>query len=171
MRRIALNAMREEMFGCMRGARPVEPAPLVEFLADETHSELLCEGLSLLGTVHGHLGQPREMVAAWRRAWKLAPASACLSCGNSLAWDFWERRDALEPADRAFALEVSRTVVRELGDARGDDALRAAFLDTLACCQWMNGEREAAIATVERCLELVPGNDEYTRRLEAFRAG
>jgi thioredoxin-related protein len=169
MRRMAIGQMREEMFGCMRGARPVEPAPLVAFLADEEHPSLVCEGWSVLGTIYRHMDDPTNMMAAWRKAWESAPDAERASCGNSLAWDYWEMREALSDDERAFALKVSQEATDELGDARGDDALRAAFLDTLACSYFMNDERESAIETAAECVRLVPGALEYRNRLASFQ--
>lgn len=172
LRTIAINELREEMLGCMRGARPVDPAPLEELLAGERRAVLLYEGWSALGTVYRHLGRTDEMVAAWREAWRNAPGDEERSiCGNALAWDFWEARDELPERERAFALRAARRAVDLLGDARGDDALRAAYLDTLACANHMNGETERAVELIEECRRLAPDAAEYAERLAAFRPG
>jgi len=170
MRRMAIAQMREEMFGCMRGARPVDPDPLVEFLEDEEHPSLACEGWSVLATVHRHLGDPNGMVEAWRSAWDVAPDDERAATGNALAWDFWMLRAKLDPEELAFALEASEEACTLLGDARGDDALRAAYLDTLACCYLMNGRRDRAVETMQECVRLAPSTPEYVQRLAEFRA-
>ena len=33
---------------------------------------------------------------------------------------------------------------------------RACYLDTLACCQSMNGMRKEAIETIDLCIQLAP---------------
>lgn len=172
-RRMALGILREKLWGCMRDP-DVEPDPaeLAAFLDDEEHPELLSGGWLLMGTVLHELGRHRESLRAYRRAWKRVPTDSLAGVGNGIAWGFWLQREHLSPSDRRFALEVARAALRayeEQAPVQEPDVL-ATFLDTLACCHFLRGERAEALALLERCVALCPGVRLYVQRLADFRA-
>lgn len=171
MRLLAINNMREEMFGCMRGALPVDPNPMLAFLAEERHPDLLHEGWAILGAVYRHLEDAPKAVEAHRNSWRSVPEGKRDSSGNRLAWDLWLLREAISAEDRRFALDVSLAATEALGEANGDELLRAAYLDTLACCYFMNGKRSKAVAVMQRCMKLAPNEPAYRARLDQFQSG
>ena len=170
-RRMTLGIVREQLWGCMRDPElEVDPTPLLAFLADETHASLLSEAWLLLGAVHEELGDGAGSRAAYRAAWEHVQEDQLAPVGNGVAWGFWEQRDELTRAEKRFALRVARRAVEAIGDARGDGVLLAQYLDTLACCAYMNGKRREALALAERCRELAPQQEEFRTRYEQFKA-
>ena len=65
-----------------------------------------------------------------------------------------------DDSSKAFGLEVA------LAAAEGSSS--ANVLDTLACCYFMNGMTEKALATIDRCIELQPDNADWKKRRTEF---
>ncbi len=150
----------------------MELGPLYEFLEDERYEENLFQGWYEVWKYEGSAFKNAEDPArrkkhrkAWSRAahrlWKHVPEGKIARYGNYIAWSFYEHAEALSAAEKSFALEVA---LRAAGQAPRD----AAVIDTLACCLFMNGEREKALAEVLRCMALDPENEQWQKRHRTF---
>jgi len=164
------NVAFAEIRSTIKGADDL--GQLEEFLASETHEGILFEGWNIIYSVHQQASQktenPEEAAAARSRArsaavelWKHAPEQYQAGLGNMIAWSYYEAADELSKDDRAFALSVAETAAK----ASSEDV---NVLDTYACCLFMNGKVKQAIAQAERCIELDPDNEEWTRRRDEF---
>lgn len=149
--------------------------PIRALLAEETDPGILYSGWSWIYRVQGFLatrpGAEAESAKhatlareAARRAWPHCPAVERSLFGNEIAWSFYEQRDALAPDEKAFALEVAQQVARLAPEDPN-------VLDTWACCLFMNGRADEALALVERCIQLEPENAAWKDRLAELRAG
>jgi tetratricopeptide (TPR) repeat protein len=78
---------------------------------------------------------------------------------NSLAWLAARCRRQL-----ALAENHAKKAVELAPDTPG-------YLDTLAEVQFQSGRKEAAIATMKRCIELDPDRPYYRKQLKRFEAG
>ena len=172
MRRQRLGVLREELWGCMRDPELApDPTPLVAFLEQEEHPELLCDGWLLMGSVQDELGHTAASLRAFREAWKHVPESQVAPVGNGIAWGFWVQRDELTAEDKRFALEVAKRATREFEEVNTDPDALAQYLDTLACCHFMAGDRAKARELMKRCIELSPEVQEFEERLALFERG
>jgi hypothetical protein len=172
MRQIAFQEVSEKINAGFQKNQTVNTSLMTAFLEEETHPELLFQGWSSLGQMHGFLGKRAsdagddaaadehqgELRSAMRMAWKYVPTEQVVGFGNSLAWTFYEARDALSADDKAFALEVAA----KAAETSKDDV---NVLDTYACCLAMNGKKDEAIRQVQRCIELDPENQQWKDRL------
>jgi hypothetical protein len=171
MRRASLGLLREQLWGCMRDPDlEPDPAELVTFLRREEHPELLCDGWLLMGSVRNELGQTAASVDAFRQAWKHVPDAQRAAVGNGIAWGLWLQRDQLTPADKRFALDVAKKATETFEATSADPEALAQYLDTLACCHHMVGNRTKARQLMKRCIELAPRVREYAERLASFDA-
>ena len=170
-RRLLFDRVVEQTLDVPRGELP-DPQPLVDYLANETDSALIHQGhdlISRLYTAHAEKNaddaakaeEHRSKAFASRKlAWKHCPDEGREGFGNALAWSLWEEREGLDDDAKAFALEVAMAAAKSSNDAN--------VLDTLACCYYMNGNAEKAIATIDRCIELQPDNAEWPKRRKMF---
>lgn len=166
-------ALAETMQTVLRSSDP-KADELLQFLADETDSEMLFQGHELISRICSYRLQTatgdeanahrRQLLASYRIAWTNRPEGSTSAFGNSVAWSLWEQREGLDAEAKAFALEVARAAAEQADEDPN-------VLDTLACCLFMNGQVEEAIRQAERCVELAPDNEEFQSRLELFRAG
>ena len=169
MRRMALITLREKLWGCMRDPElEPDPAELTSFLARETHAELLCDGWLLMGSVRDELGETRQSLRAFRRAWEHVAPDQVAPIGNGIAWGFWLQRERLTRSDKRFALEVARAASAAFEKISRDPVARAQYLDTLACCHYMAGDRSRAMELMRECMEAAPDVAEYRQHLELF---
>jgi len=99
--------------------------------------------------------------AAARILWPLVPAEHQGSLGNNIAWSFYESRASATRADLEFALAVAEKAAAAAPDV-------PAVVDTLACCLFLLGKHEQALAQVRRCIELDPENPTWRERLAEF---
>ncbi|MCC6406262.1 MAG: thioredoxin family protein [Planctomycetes bacterium] len=150
---------------------------LEAFLAAESEPQVLFEGWFAHARMQGvHVEELRRRKAAKdelraatlaqlatyrERAWPHRYPERAAYAANEIAWSHWEAAEFLDDDAKRFALGVA-----ELAAAAEPD--RPAILDTLACCRWMNGDRERARELVERCIELEPKNPEWKARRAAF---
>lgn len=148
---------------------------LRQFLAEEKHDELLFEGWYTLGRLasvkqqqaasQGDDAEAAEQRAATyralRTAWQHVPEQHVASFGGQLAWIIHENREHLETDDLRFGLEVAL----KASQSAPEDA---NLLDTLACSYDQVGEREKAIATIRRAIELEPESRAWRERLADF---
>ena len=169
MRRMALQVLTEELWGCMRDPDVLpDPAELEFFLDSEVEPELLCNGWLLMAAVRKELKNPVESRQAYREAWRNARGNMVAPVGNGIGWAFWIARDELSPADERFALRVSRKATKAFEEVNFDPAARTMYYDTLACCYFLNGQTSKAIEWMKRCMELAPDVQGYVDRLELF---
>lgn len=170
-RRMALGILREKLWGCMRDP-DIDPDPeeLTLFLSSEQNQELLCDGWLLMGAVMDELEQRDQARAAYRAAWASVDEARLPSVGNGIAWNYWLQRSELSEEDRKFALTVAIKATRAFEKINFDPLARAQYLDTLACCYYMNGKHRKAIGLMERCIEMDPDTTAFQDRLAQFEA-
>ncbi|MEQ1891080.1 MAG: thioredoxin family protein [Planctomycetota bacterium] len=101
--------------------------------------------------------------AAARQLWPLVPKEQIGSIGNNIAWYIYESRASASRADLEFALSVAEKAVAASPDV-------PAVVDTLACCLFVLGKKEEALAQVRRCIELDPENPTWRERLAEFES-
>ena len=93
--------------------------------------------------------------------------------GNTVASKFYESRDELSPADKAFALEVAARAAKAAeAESQVDPEARERLvhaLDVYACCLSMNGKKDEALKQLERCKELDPNAEVWKDRLAEFQ--
>jgi thioredoxin-related protein len=170
MRRFRMLAVIEGMESRFDDANGLyETAPLEEFLRAEQHDPVLFEGWQYLSNLWSRLGRLKDACRAARRAWAHVPAAQEGPFGETLARLHWSARDEIGGAAKKEALAVARRMVALAEEAGLGAAQLASLLDVLACCQAMNGDRAAALATLERCIELAPDAEPYRLRRELFR--
>lgn len=174
-RRLKLAELKMAIEQQAKAGEQLDLAPIEAFLADEKEPELRFDGWAFVAAAYnfmvrttsepvrarGLLAKSRE---ANRRAWKSCPEMHIGEFGNSLAYGLFEQRDEISSEDKLFALEVARKATEALGDDPN-------MLDTLACCLFMNGKAEEAIATIQRAIELDPENADWKERLVQFQEG
>lgn len=99
--------------------------------------------------------------AAARQLWPLVPKEQIGTIGNNIAWYIYESRATASRADLEFALSVAEQAVAAAPDV-------PAVVDTLACCLFVLGKKDEALAQVRRCVELDPENPTWRERLAEF---
>jgi thioredoxin 1 len=176
MHRIAFDEVMAKIAATWQKTKQLDTAVMVAYVQKETYPELLFKGYSSLAQMHTYLAKQAEDAgdaaktsaeqaearAAMRGAWKNVPEAQVSDYGNSVAWAFYEDRDKLPPADKAFALEVAEKVL-----ALGKDNVNA--IDTYACCLYMNGKKDEARKAIARCIELDPKNENWKEHLDEFQ--
>lgn len=156
-RRMALGQLREHLWGCMRDPEiEPDPADLEVFLAHAQYPELQSDGWLLMGAVRTELGDASGSREAYKAAWKYVPAGQRPSVGNGIAWNFWVERADLSEQEKQWALTVAQESTKAFELTSCDPVALAQYVDTLACCHYMVGDREEAIRQIERCIELDP---------------
>lgn len=147
--------------------------PLYSFVAEEKEPALLFEGWWALWRLEGQALRAAEIpedvrrhelryFAAARALWPLVPPDRRGLLGNNIAWSFYENRTRATRSDLEFALSVAVKAVEAAPDV-------PAVVDTLACCLFAVGQRDAAVVEVKRCIELDPQNPEWRERLAEFQ--
>lgn len=147
--------------------------PLYRFIERESDPRLLTSGWYYALHYENLLMQKADQDALvakhrerWLRAgrelWKHTPEEDVARIGNYIAWGIYEERESVGEEDLAFALSVAEKAAA----AAGEDA---NVIDTLACCQFALGRVDAAVTTINRCIEIEPKNAEWKRRLAEFQ--
>jgi tetratricopeptide (TPR) repeat protein len=176
MHRIAFDEVIVKINAGWQKSQALDTAAMVAFLEKETYPELLFKGYASLGQMHLYLGKQAEDAGnssgakehrsegrnAMKVAWKNVPEGQVGEYGNSVAWTFYEARDDLAPADKAFALEVAEKVIGVSKD-------NVNAIDTYACCLFMNGKKDEALKQIARCIELEPEKPDWKNRLAEFQ--
>ena len=168
VRRLKLDELRS------RAEDKLELEPLYTFLESETDSTLLFEGWLTAWKLEEQLarrkGDPEEACehrkrwfAAAHALWPHVPPEYYGHLGNNIAWSFYENRDWLTKADMVFALSIAEKAVAAAPES-------AAVIDTHACCLFVLGRREEALAAIERCIAIDPKNPAWRERLAEFRS-
>jgi thioredoxin-like negative regulator of GroEL len=162
--------------GYQKDDQNLDTGAMVAFLAKESYPELIFKGNASLGQMHAYLAKQAEgagnataskqhgveMRSALKAAWAVVPESQLVDFGNSVAWAYYEARESLSPADKAFALEVAQKVVQAAPE-------NASAIDTYACCLFINGRKDEAQKQIARCIELDPKNGDWKDRLAEFQ--
>jgi thiol-disulfide isomerase/thioredoxin len=176
MRQMALAAVLGKVNEGFQRDRSLDVDAVNTFLADESHPEILFQGHYALVQMHDYLAQEAtgkgDLAGAkqhkdasrssMKAAWTNVPEDQVGPYGNTVAWAFYEARDDLSPADKAFALAVAE----KAANAAKDDA---HTIDTYACCLFMNGKKDEALKQLDRCRELDPKADFWKDRLAEFQ--
>ncbi len=176
MRQLALGQVLAKINEGFQKDRSLDVDAVATFLAGETHPEILFQGNYALVQMHDYLAQDATgkgdlagakqhkdaSRASMKTAWANVPEEQVATFGNTVAWAFYEARDELSPADKAFALEVAEK-------AAAADHDNAHAIDTYACCLFMNGKKDEALKQLDRCRELDPKNDSWKSRLAEFQ--
>jgi thiol-disulfide isomerase/thioredoxin len=155
-----------------RASESLDLEPLYAFVESEKEPALLFECWwkiwSLEGQAARAAGSPEEArrhelryFAAARRLWPLVPAEYVGSLGNDIAWYIYENRAGASRADLEFALSVAEKAVAAAPAV-------PAVIDTLACCLFVLGKKDEALAHVRRCIEIDPENPTWRERLAEF---
>jgi len=172
LRRRALQEVAKKINETYEKTQKVDTELLTAFLPEEKHPDALFDGWEFMSQMNLFLaGQAEERGDAaeakrcqgehrnaLKTAWKHVPATRVVQFGNSLAFTFYESRASLPAEDKAFALEVARSVNQVEKD-------NPSTIDTYACCLAMNGKKEEAVAQIRRCIELQPDNPQWKDRL------
>jgi thioredoxin-related protein len=157
----------------MASEEKLELEPLYQFVEQEKEPALLFEGWWALWKLEGQALRAAEdpedvrrhelrYFAAARALWPLVPADNRGLLGNNIAWSFYENRTRATRSDLEFALSVAVKAVEAAPEV-------PAVVDTLACCLFAAGQREAALVEVKRCIELDPQNPQWRERLAEFQ--
>jgi len=164
--RIALEVLLETF-----DQRNPDPVPLEALLAKATVPEVLFQGHNLLAAVYGFQTRTAteaelpalrtKEIASYRALWENCPEDLRARASLAVAFSLWERREWLTDDDKDFAWGVASSAV-ELNPEN------ATAFDTLACCQFLKGMREAALATLERAVALDPDNEAWADRRKLF---
>lgn len=169
MRKITFDGIMKDVRG------PSDLDPVMAFLANETHDEILFDGWYAVYSVNDRAAkQTRKRdehkilrLAAREAAlslWKHTPEKYQGSLGNAIAWGFYEDEDDLTDSDKAFAVEVAK-----IAAAASEDDVNV--IDTYACCLFISGKAEEAVKQIDRCIELDPENKQWLERRDEFTKG
>ncbi len=158
-------------------AREINPGPLVRFLEEERHPELLFEGYRALSAMH--LQRADELEAAQQlivarskradlratiaKAASYMPIDPALQVGFALdaVGVFARFPGDLSDADKALLLQLSSVAVVLLPeDARVHGAA--------ALASFFHGDKPAAAAALRRAMELEPDNPEWARMAQTM---
>ena len=168
--------MRRIAFDALTGSRPAKEnlGALETFLAEETYGEILFDGWYLIYTTHNRAANKtrdvdvagrarREARRAGVELWKHTPEQHRAKLGNQLAWTAYEAAGELSAQEKAWALSVAEIAMK----ASDEDV---NIIDTFACCLFINGHVQEALAQVDRCIELDPDNKDWRKRRKEFSA-
>jgi thioredoxin-related protein len=175
MHQLAFEKLIETISDGWQKSHTLDMAAMQSFLEKETYSEILFQGWNSMMKMQDYLAgtadqenkpdEAKKLRGDLRRsmaqAWKYCPAPQMAGFGHQMASGLYADKDNLEPADKTLALEMARKVQ----SLQPDDV---AVLDLVACCQFMNGEKDEALKTNARCIELDPKNAAWQARKTEF---
>lgn len=174
MRRLALNALVEEVNARYRKEQVFDPSPIQRFLADEKSPLVLFEGYSMLHGMAAYQaedaqrrGQPdlaaekrAEARDYARRAWKVCPPDRLASFGREITQDLLSA-PTLDDDTLHFLVDVA---TRSL-----EAAPRSAdHLELLGRCLEKAGKPAEALEAYRKALEIDPGKESVKRRIAAL---
>lgn len=168
--RASLRVKLSELY--TRAAVELELEPLYAFVEPQKDPLVRFEGWWKIWDLEGQAARSARdpevarrhelrYFAAARVLWPLVPPEHVGSLGNNIAWSFYESRASATRADLEFALSVAEKAVAAAQDV-------PAVVDTLACCLYLLGKKDEALAQVRRCIELDPENPIWRERLAEF---
>lgn len=182
-RRMRFDELYDVFFKDLVAWKELDWAGLEALALEVEDPELEFRGISLLAFAHNIEGlrarnaierdpareaevQPhmRESRAFYARAWAVVPEDKRAIFGNELAYTYFEDRENLTDEERALALEVAERVLALLPDD-------PSVLDTAACCNFINGNRERALELLARARELEPAENAQWDEHEALFHG
>ncbi|MFQ5505517.1 MAG: hypothetical protein ACE5F1_12070 [Planctomycetota bacterium] len=152
--------------------------PLARFLKRIKFSDIRHEGWAWVGNFEIEREDKKASRKAYQLAWKSCPPKRRIGFAGELVRVYWTMRDEIRTADKKFILSVGQDAAKRAesmprGERSGRpfEAWLAGHLDALACCYYMAGRRKQALATVERCKQLDPGNKLWGEREEMITKG
>jgi thioredoxin-related protein len=170
VRRIQYLSVVDEMeaeFDDSKNHYPTEP--LLTFLDKEQNTDVQWEGWSYLANLYVRLDRNEDSRVAHTKAWKHVPDAQVLPYGYTLTQQFWTQREELKKKERRLARDVSERMQVMLAETPAVPSQSRALLeDTIACCQFMNGKVDEALAALDRAIEHDPSNAAYKQRREVF---
>ena len=172
MRRLALNALIEEVNARYRKDQAFDPSPVDRFLADERSPLVLFEGHSMLRTMCAYQAEDAarrklpelagtrtaQALEHARIAWTHCPPDRLAAFGREIAQDLLAAAQLDAPTLR-FLVDVA---------ARSSQAAprSAAHFEILGRCLERAERKDEALEAYRRGLEIDPGNNSIRRRLE-----
>jgi hypothetical protein len=161
-------------------------SPLEKFLAKQKHDEVIYEGWTWIAGQENGRENPAAARTAYANAWPHVPEWNQIAYANDVAAWFFESREELEKKEAKFALELAEYAAANMESAGscmnggcGEEccgldvdkftAFQARYLDTLACCLYMNGKRSKAIEAIELAIQYDPNAAAYPERLVLFK--
>jgi hypothetical protein len=177
MHHVAFEKVLQQIDAGWQQTRALDIGSMQKFIEKETYPEVLFQAWNSMMGMQRYLAQKadgennhdeaRKIEAQWREsmsnAWKNCPNESIEAFGEQMAATYYAARDVLTPAEKALALEVARKVRASAGE-------QASAIDTLACCLFMNGQKDEAIKLNARCIELDPKNSTWADRAKEFGA-
>lgn len=168
--RASLRVRLSELY--TRAANELDLEPLYAFVEPQQDPLVRFEGWWKIWELEGQAARSARdpeaarrhelrFFAAARILWPLVPPEHVGPLGNNIAWSFYESRASATRSDLEFALSVAEKAAAAAPDV-------PAVVDTLACCLFLLGKHELALAQVRRCIELDPENPTWRERLAEF---
>ncbi len=178
MHEFAFEKVMDEINAGWNESQTLDVTKVIVFLEKETYPTVLFKGWYSVYKMHGYLAQEANQKGqadeakkqeglsfqALRSIWKYAGKEERTNIGPQVALDFFQRRAAITADEKTFALQVAKDTHELAPD-------NAAAVAGLACCLYMNGSKDEAIAKIQRAIELDPANKNWPLRLADFQAG
>jgi thiol-disulfide isomerase/thioredoxin len=176
-----MMAYDEVVAGINKGwqaSQALDIGAMESFLGKETYPEVLFLGWNSMAQMQSffaqkalrenHPDEVKKRQAEARKslatAWKSCPKKYVPSFGKTLANAYYTDREQLAPEEKTLALDVAR-------QAQSAEPEDAALIDALACCLYMNGQKDEALKFNARCLTLDPKNSDWQARQAEFAGG
>jgi thiol-disulfide isomerase/thioredoxin len=178
MHEFAFEKVMEDLNKDWNEKQTLDVSKVMTFLEKETYPPVLFKGWYSVYKMHGYLAQEANQKGeaeeakkqeglsfqALRNIWKYAGKDERTNIGPQVALDFFQRRAAITADEKVFALQVAKDTHELAPD-------NAAAVAGLACCLYMNGSKDEAIAKIQRAIEMDPTNKNWPARLADFQAG
>lgn len=153
--------------------------PIYRHLPRVKQGSVAFTGWDWVARIEAARGDRPKARKAYMEAWKHIPQTAVFGWGREVVQEYWNNRDELTRGDKKFALEVSLAATAQADDILDnagaeenlDDEGRnivAVSISLLASSYFMNGDRDKALAAIERSIELDSQNEGFRRLREAF---
>lgn len=147
------------------------------FLEKETYPEVLFMGWNSMMGMQNFLAQEAaqankpedakklraDLRQSMAEAWKSCSKEQSGPFGGQMANAYFQDKDDLTPAEKTLALDVARKALATAPENPG-------LIDVLACCLFMNGQKDEALKMNARCIELDPKNADWQTRKAEFSA-
>ena len=155
--------------------------PMYRFLEACDHQEIKFAGWDWLSQMEYAKGNREAMRKAAMKAWKYIPEEKIVDWGSETASKAYNMREELSKKEKKMALKIATRALTQLEKYSADRSQKegydmsklnnymASVLDTVACCQHMNGKKKEAIATITKSIKLAPDNEKFQKRLKAFK--
>lgn len=176
---LAWRSTVKEIFKSVSDAKDADLAPMYAFLAECKQDDALFAGWDWVSQIEYAKGNRVAMREAALKAWRHIPEDRITEWGTETAMKAWRMRDELSKKERKLALKIATQAVEkaeqwatENPEQAASEKVRRFFargLNTLACCQHMNGMHAEASRTMTRALELDPENEQYQTRMISFK--